>query len=121
MSRRWPVSSEARVGEQTRHPRDRVNAAHALAREAVEVRRPHTRIAREAKRLRAPLVGEHDHDIRRLRAVRGDDKDGEKNEGKKWFHPMGADIFRPRCRTSTLRHRERPGFVRRPPYCYKAM
>ena len=65
------------------HPCDGVNAAHALAREAVEVRRPHVRIAGKTERLRAPLVGEHDDDIRRLRAGRGDEKGGEKNAREK--------------------------------------
>ena len=56
------------------HARDGVDKAHALARESVEVRRPHIWIARKTEGLRAPLVGEHDDDIRRR--IRGAHRDG---------------------------------------------
>ena len=39
---------------------------HALARQSVEGRRPDVGIAREAKRLRSPLIGEDEQNIGRL-------------------------------------------------------
>ena len=57
-----------------RHARDRVREPHALGRESVDYRRLRVGIAGKPERLRAPLVREHEENIRRRGALRGGER-----------------------------------------------
>ena len=64
--RQWPLSGQQRRpgGRADRQASDGVDETDALRREAVEVGGFDVRITRESERLRAPLVGQDDQDVR---------------------------------------------------------
>jgi hypothetical protein len=78
--RQWPLSGQQRRarGRTDRQTGDGVNESETLRREPVEVRRFDVRIAYESERLRPPLVGQHDENVRL--AFGGVERSGERHQ-----------------------------------------